>query len=59
MRKRSIGQWLVLAGNLVICIDLLLNGFELISLTVFRAIILIAVVIDISALVVIWKKSEF
>lgn len=59
MKKRSIGQWLALAGNLVICIDLLLNGFELISRTTFRAIIIIAVVIDISALVVIWKKSEF
>ena len=59
MRKRSIGQWLVLAGNLVICVNLILNGFEIIPLTVFRIITAIAVIIDIVALILIWKKSEF
>ena len=59
MRKRSIGQWLVLAGNLVICVNLILNGFEIIPLMVFRIITAIAVIIDIVALILIWKKSEF
>ena len=59
MKKRSVGQWMVLAGNLLISVNLLLNGFELISLTAFRALTVIAVIIDLSALAVIWKKSEF
>ena len=59
MRKRSIGQWLVLIGNLVLCIGLILNGFEVISLSVFRVFVLIGLVIFIAALIVIWKRSEF
>lgn len=59
MRKRSVGQWLALLGNLVVSIGLLLNGFEIVSHTVFRIIVLIGVIIDIVALFFIWKKSEF
>ena len=59
MRKRSVGQWLILAGNLVICINLILNAFELLSLMAFRIITAIAIIIDMVALIMIWKKSEF
>lgn len=59
MRKRSIGQWLALLGNLVMCIGLILNGFEIISHTGFRIIVLVGVIIDVIALFFIWKKSEF
>lgn len=58
MRKRSVGQWLALLGNLVVSIGLLLNGFEIVSHTVFLIIVLIGVIIDIVALFFM-KKSEF
>lgn len=50
---------MVLAANLLISVNLLLNGFELISLTTFRILTVAAVLVDLSALVIIWKKSEF
>ena len=59
MRKRSIGQWLVLLGSLVSCIGILLNAFEITSLTGFRVIVCIGIIIELIALIVIWKKSEF
>ena len=59
MRKRSIGQWLALLGNLVVCTGLILNGFELISQTGLRIIAVTGVVIDFAALFFIWKKKEF
>lgn len=50
---------MVLAANLLTSVNLLLNGFALISLTTFRILTGIAVLVDLSALVVIRKKSEF
>lgn len=59
MRKRSIGQWLVLVGNLVLCTGLILNAFETVSPAGFRIIVLAGVLIDLVALFFIWKRSEF
>lgn len=59
MKKRSLGQWLALLGNLVICTGLLLHGFEIISKSGLRAFSLIGVVLDGIALFFILKKSEF
>ena len=59
MRKRSIGQWLALLGNLVICVGLLLNGFGLLPQHGLRWFAAAGVVIDAAAIFFIWKKSEF
>ena len=59
MKKRSVGQWLALAGNLVMCVGLLLNGLELLPLNGFRVFIGIGLAIDLIALILIFKRSEF
>ncbi len=58
-RKMSIGQSISLIGTLIICIGLLLNGFELISNTIFRLIVLVGVIIHGAALAVILKRNQF
>ena len=54
-----IGQWLSLIGTLILCIGLLLNGFEIISGDHFRLIVLAGVIVHGSALAVILKRKQF
>lgn len=55
----SISQWLSLIGTLILCIGLLLNGFEIISGDHFRLIVLAGVIIHGAALAVIIKRNQF
>lgn len=59
MRKIGLGRALVLLGIFVECIGLMLYGLEIVPRGVFRAIVLAGVMIDLAALVVILKRSEF
>ena len=58
-RKKSVGQLISSIGTLILCAALLCNGFELISLTVFRIIVAVGIITNAVALFFILKKSEF
>ena len=58
-RKASIGQFISIIGTLIMCVGLFGNGFELISITVFRIIIAIGIIAQVVALFFILKKNEF
>ena len=60
MKKRwSVGRIVSVIGILILCIGLLLNGFELISNTIFRVIVLVGIIVNLVALCIILKKEEF
>ena len=60
MKKRwSVGRIVSVIGMLILCIGLLLNGFELISNTIFRVIVLVGIIVNLVALCIILKKEEF
>ena len=58
-RKISTGQLISLIGTLILCIGLALNAFEVVSVSVFRIIVLSGVAAQIIALIFILKRSEF
>lgn len=58
-QKMSMGQWISLIGTLILCIGLLFNGFELISPSAFRLIVLLGVIVHGAALAVILKQHQF
>jgi len=58
-RKVSIGQLISIIGTLILYVGLFCNGFELVSITVFRIIIAIGIIAQVVALFFILKKNEF
>ena len=58
-RKYSVGRIVSIIGILILCMGLLLNGFELISNTIFRVIVLVGIIVNLVALCIILKKEEF
>ena len=58
-RKYSVGRIVSIIGILILCMGLLCNGFELISITMFRIIVLIGIIVNMIALYIILKKKEF
>ena len=58
-RKYSVGRIVSIIGILILCVGLLCNGFELISITMFRIIVLIGIIVNMIALYIILKKKEF
>ncbi|MBP3314054.1 MAG: hypothetical protein J6K84_05325 [Oscillospiraceae bacterium] len=59
MKKMSIGRLLSFIGILFLSIGLICNGFELVSVAVFRGIVLVGIILQAIALVFILKNSEF
>lgn len=59
MKKISIGQLISIIGTLFLCAGLICNGFELVSITVFRIIVAIGIIAQIVALFFILKKCEY
>ena len=59
MKKISIGNLISLIGILFMSIGLIFNAFEIVSITVFRIIILVGIIAEVIALIFILKKSEF
>lgn len=59
MKKYSIGRIISLIGILILAIGLICNSFELISLTIFRIVVLAGIITQIVALVLILTKKEF
>ena len=57
-RKISIGQFISLIGTGIAGIGLLLNGFEICSNTVFRIIILTALILQIISIIIILTRKE-
>ena len=58
-RKYSVGRIVSIIGILILCVGLLCNGFELISITMFRIIVLIGIIVNMIALYIILKRKEF
>ncbi|MBQ3140820.1 MAG: hypothetical protein IJC25_02525 [Clostridia bacterium] len=59
MKNVSIGRLISLLGILILSVGLICSGFELVSVTVFRIIVLVGIVTQAIALIVILKKKEF
>ena len=59
MKKISISRLISLVGILVLSIGLICNAFEFVSITAFRIIVLVGIILEVVALVFILKKSEF
>lgn len=57
--KRSLGQLLSSIGTLVLCVGLICNGVEIISISVFRLIVLIGIIVHLMALGIILARKEF
>ena len=58
-RRWSVGRIVSVIGILILSMGLLLNGFELISNTIFRVIVLVGIIVNLVALCIILKKEEF
>ena len=59
MKNLSIGRIICSIGILILSIGLICNGFEFVSITAFRIIVLIGIITEVVALVFILKKSEY
>lgn len=59
MKNVSIGRLILFIGMLIVCIGLICNGFEIVSVTQFRIIVLVGVIAEIIAIIFILKKGEF
>ena len=59
MKNVSIGRLTLFIGTLILSIGLICNSFELVSVTLFRIIVLVGIITEIIALIFILKKSEF
>ena len=59
MKEIRIGRLIARIGILVLSTGLICNAFEIISLTVFRIIVLAGIITEVIALVFTLKKSEF
>lgn len=59
MKNISTGRLISFIGILILSIGLICNGFELVSITVFRIIVLVGIIMQVIALVFILKKNEF
>lgn len=59
MKNVAIGRLISSIGILLLSIGLICNGFELVSIAVFRIIVLVGIIAQAIALVFILKKNEF
>ncbi len=59
MKNISNGRLVSFIGTFIISIGLICNGFELISITAFRIITLVGIIVHVIALVFALKKKEF
>ena len=59
MKNISIGRLISFIGTLILSVGLSCNGFELISITAFRIIVLVGILVHVIALVFSLKKNEF
>jgi len=59
MKKISTGRLISLIGILILSMGLICNGFEWVSIAVFRVIVLAGIITEVIALVFILKKDEF
>lgn len=59
MKNISTGRLISSIATLLLSIGLICNGFELISITAFRIIVLVGIIVQVIALVFILKKNEF
>lgn len=59
MKNLSIGRLIGFIGILILSIGLICNAFEFISITAFRIIVLVGIIIEVVALVFILKRNEF
>ena len=57
--KRSLGKLVSSIGTRVLGVGLICNGFEIISINVFRLIVLIGIIVHLIALGIILKEKEF
>jgi len=57
--KRSLGKYVSVMGTLILCVGLICNGFEIISNSVFRLIVLVGIIVHLIALGIILKRKEF
>ena len=57
--KRSLGKLVSSIGTLVLGVGLICNAFEIISINVFRLIVLIGIIVHLIALGIILKEKEF
>ena len=57
--KYSLGKLVSSIGTLVLGVGLICNGFEIISINVFRLIVLIGIIVHLIALGIILKEKEF
>ena len=57
-QKRSIGRLVSSIGTLILSVGLICNGFEIISNSVFRLIVLVGIIVHLIALGIILKRKE-
>lgn len=58
MKNVAIGRLISSIGILLLSIGLICNGFELVSIAVFRIIVLVGIIAQAIALVFILKKND-
>ena len=57
-QKRSLGRLVSSIGTLILSVGLICNGFEIISNSVFRLIVLVGIIVHLIALGIILKRKE-
>lgn len=57
--KWSMGRIISVIGILILGVGLLCHSFELISIAVFRAVVLVGIIVNLIALCIILKREEF
>ena len=57
--RRSPGRWISALGTLVLCAALVCNSCSLLSAGLFRALVLIGVAVQLSALIVALRTGRF
>lgn len=57
--KNSAARKLLFAGNFILCVGLLLNAFEVVSVSGFRIFVLIGIITDVSGIILAIRKNEF
>ncbi|MBE5777412.1 MAG: hypothetical protein E7326_07945 [Clostridiales bacterium] len=58
-KRRSPGRWISSLGTLLICAALVCNSFSLLSAGLLRALVLIGVAVQITALIVALRTGRF
>ena len=58
-KRHSPGRWISALGTLMLCAALVCNSFSLLSAGLFRALVLIGVAVQLSALIVSLRTGRF